>query len=130
MLQGLSESERQIERLRERVIRIEAELMRITPRLAGMPGGADRDKIADGVAKIVDLEQEILNRMFRLENERLRIEDEIAQLPEQQKRVISARYVEGKSWKKVAKETHYNAKYVFMIHRAALSRLGNKDVTK
>lgn len=91
-----------------------------------MPGGADRDKIADGVARIIDLEEEIMNRMFHLENERLRIEDEIAQLPAQQRKVITARYVDGKSWKKVAKEASYDAKYVFKIHRAALRRLEKK----
>ena len=104
--------------------------MRVTPRLEGMPGGADRDKMAEGVAQIVDLEKELLRRIANLEHERLRIEDEISTLPEQQRRVITARYVEEKPWKKVARETHYGIRHAFKIHDAALIRLGGKDGIK
>jgi len=126
MLQDLGENERQVGRLRERIERLEAELTRVTPRLEGMPGGADRDRMAEGVAQIVDLEKELLRRIANLERERLRIEDEISALPEQQRRVITARYVEKKPWKKVVKEMHYDRRWTFRIHDAAIRRLEGK----
>ena len=91
-----------------------------------MPGGADRDRMAEGVAQIVDLEKELLRRIANLERERLRIEDEIEALPAQQRRVIAARYVERKGWGRIARELNYDARYLFKIQNAALKRLGEK----
>jgi len=85
--------------------------------------------MAAAVAEICDLEEELLRRIGNLERERLRIETEIDALPVQQAEVITARYMDGMSWNRVSRATHYERSYVFRIHAAALKRLG-KDATK
>ena len=123
MLQDLTVNEKQIARLRERIQGLEDELTRITPRLDALPGGATKDKIADGVSQILDLQLELIRAVIRMESERARIEFEIESLPAQQAKVITARYIDGMSWNKVAKETHYDRRWALKIHAAALRRL-------
>ena len=115
--------------MRARIRSLEDELTRITPRLDAIPGGAAHDRMASAVADIVDLQNELLRRIASLERERIRIEDEISALPAQQARILSARYVDGMGWNRVARETHYERSSVFRIHAAALRRL-TKDATK
>ena len=110
--------------MRARIRSLEDELTRITPRLDAIPGGAAHDRMASAVADIVDLQNELLRRIASLERERIRIEDEISALPAQQAKVITARYVDGMSWNRVAKETHYQREHALKIHAAALKRLG------
>lgn len=129
MLQDLPVNERRIERIRERIRSLEDELTRITPKLDALPGGAGADKLAAGVAQIIDLQVELTQAIIHLERERIRIETEISALPAQQAKVITARYVDGMSWNKVAKETHYQREHALKIHAAALRRL-SKDDTK
>jgi len=83
--------------------------------------------MAAAVAEICDLEEELLRRIGNLERERLRIETEIDALPVQQAQVITARYVDGRGWERIARDTHYDARYVFKIHAAALRRLGGNE---
>lgn len=125
MLQDLTVNEKRIERMRERIRSLEDELTRITPKLDALPGGAGADKLASGIADIIDLQTELVHAIVYLERERLRIEVEISALPAQQARVITARYINGMSWNKVAKETHYQREHALKIHAAALRRLNN-----
>ena len=113
--------------MRERIRSIEDELTRITPRLDALPGGAQKDKIAAGVAEILDLQYELIQAVLRLEHERVRIDLEIDALPAQQKKVIAARYMDGMSWNKVAKSTNYTREHTFKIHAAALRRLSERE---
>ena len=83
--------------------------------------------MASAVSQILDLEAELIQAVLHLERERARIEFEIEMLPAQQKRVIAARYIDGMSWNKVAKTTHYDKRWALKIHAAALRRLEGKE---
>lgn len=130
-LREIRGTEARIGKIRLRIRTLEDELTRITARLDAVPGGGGHsDRIAAGVAQIVDLEEKLLHRIGRLEAERQEIEALIEELPGQQRDVLYARYVEGMSWNKVARTLHYDGRYVFKIHRAALRRLGAKEDSK
>ena len=75
------------------------------------------------MAQIIDLQVELTQAIIHLERERIRIENEISALPAQQAKVITARYVDGMSWNKVAKATNYQREHALKIHAAALRRL-------
>ena len=123
-LRDLRGTEERIGRIRLRIRALEDEVTRVTVRLDAVPGGGGQsDRIAGAVAQIVDLQEKLLRRIGRLEAARQELEDLIDELPPQQRDVLYARYVEGKGWNRVARELHYDARYVFKIHRAALQRL-------
>ena len=66
-----------------------------------------RDKLAEDVAKIVDLEHELALEVLALEQDITAVDQALAQLPENQEKVLRLRYCEGLPWKLVAVEAGY-----------------------
>ena len=109
--------ERQKERLRDAVTNI-------TQRLTGMPGGGDgHDRMMAYVAQLDELEEKYAGLITRQTEARLKVEQALAELPEQQERVLRLRYIDGLSWRKIGRRMHYSESHLRKISAAAMRRL-------
>lgn len=66
-----------------------------------------RDKLAEDVAKIVDLEHELALEVLALEQDITAVDQALSELPENQEKVLRLRYCDGLPWKLVAVEARY-----------------------
>lgn len=108
----------------DRVDALRDNLERITAQYGDEPrGNGSGDKMSGMVAQIVDLLNSLCGRLILIEKKRYEAEQAIQKLPAQQATVMYLRYIEGMSWDKIAKETHYNRQHLMKIHRAAVERL-------
>lgn len=84
-------------------------------------GSGNQDKLGDSVAKIVDLQDEINQKIDKYVN----LKREISALLEQiqdpdQVKVLHKRYFEYKPWEQIACEMNYSYRNVCYIHGKAL----------
>ena len=103
---------KRIRELDEAIETLKSEMEKITPSMSEAPckptGG---DKRAGQIARMVELNAE------KREKERLlaialdRVETWLIVLPEQQAKVIRARYIEGMSWPLIARVTGYSKRH-------------------
>jgi len=108
----------------DRVDALRDNLERITAQYGTDPrGGGSGDKMSDMIAQIVDILNSLSARLIEIEKKRYAAELAIRQLPAQQATVMYLRYIEGMSWEKIAKETHYSRSHLTKIHRAAAERM-------
>jgi DNA-directed RNA polymerase specialized sigma24 family protein len=115
-----------LEDLKERIERLRAamEMGSRQLQLAPVRSGV-RDKLADDMAKLDELERQYVGEVAALELEIRAAEGMLTALPEQQRTVVRLRYIEGLSWRLIARRTHYSERYCLKIHRAALKRTLN-----
>jgi len=94
--------------LRERIdsLRARAEY---TARQLGEGGQDDatRDRLAEYVAELDDLERQLTEEMITLEQGIMAVDKALTELPENQELVLRLRYCEGLTWRQVAEATHY-----------------------
>ncbi len=119
-----NEKRRSLEQQKEQ---LRASVTSCTQRLTGMPSGSgEYDRLAAYVARLSELEERYADLLIRLADERLRLESALASLPAQQERVLRLRYVEGLSWRKISRRTHYSEPHLRRICEAGLRRLENE----
>jgi len=96
-----------------------------TARQLGEYGSDDatRDRLAEYVAELDDLEHHLTSEMITLEHEMQAIDDALSVLPENQEKVLRLRYCEGFSWKQVAKRTNYCEQHCRKISKLDINRL-------
>lgn len=112
------------QRVFDRVDALRDQLERITAQYGAEPhGGGSGDKMSDMVSQIVDILNSLCKQLIEIEKKRYAAEQEIAQLPAQQATVMYLRYIDGMSWEKIAKKTHYSRSHLTKIHRAAAERM-------
>ena len=70
-----------------------------------------RDRLAEYVAELDELERELTGEMIALEKQLVFVDAELAKLPENQEKVMRLRYVEGLRWYEVARKTHFSESY-------------------
>jgi len=119
--------------LRERIKALQSDIERITQVPRNMPGGAGagHDALSGKVAKLVDLKAQLADRVAALELAALETESLLEGLPEQQRAIVWLRYVEGLSWRQVARRTRYSMQHCFRIHEAALKKINpDEDESK
>lgn len=114
---------KRIRELDEAIETLKSEMEKITPSMSEAPckptGG---DKRAGQIARMVELKAE------KREKERLlaialdRVETWLIVLPEQQAKVIRARYIGGMSWERVARVTGYQKSHCRKIHDRAIKK--------
>lgn len=122
-------TQRRITDLKLRRKELEAAAEQVTIKLSGMPSShSDIDKMAAFAAEVDEIDRKILEETVKLERLRLAAEEVIDSLPVQQKTVMHLRYVQGRNWYKVAKESNYSIQHCHRIEQAALENL--KDATK
>lgn len=96
---------------------------RITPTLKDdvVSGGGSQDKLADAVVKIVDLEAEIDREIDSCVDARNAITKTIdAVKDERMHKILSQRYVQGKTFEKIAADMNYTYRWVCIMHGRAL----------
>lgn len=118
---------RNIDRLEEKLLELEAEATRQTAQLTRERKAKhyDPDRLADIVAEIVVVQEEINRQLQRSYELVARIEKSIEKLPEREKYLIRARYIDCKSWEQVAVEMNYSWKQIHRIHAIALKLLAS-----
>ena len=103
---------------------IMARLTRVTTSYSGMPGGGGGDTMTDVIARLIELEGEINDRIDALIALRREIEGCIRTVDSSaQRRVLRLRYIEGMTWERVALEMHYERTQVWRLHGRALAAL-------
>lgn len=97
-----------------------------TATLTGMPGNSDRSvsTVADTVAKIVDLQIEILHDiddLVALNREIIRSIKTLGNTELQS--LMELRYLGFKTWEEIAVELKYNIRHIYRLHDEALENL-------
>lgn len=105
--------------------RIMSRLTRMTTSISGMPhGGGESDKMTDGVAKVIELDAEIDSKVDALCDLRREVCDNIATVGDANlRRVLTLRYISGKTWEQIAVTTNYCYKQVCRLHGKALTSI-------
>lgn len=98
-------------------------VLRITPTLKDdvVSGGGTQDKLAEAVAKIVDLEAEINRDIDRYVNAKQEISATLDKLTNpDQLQVLHMRYVQYKTWEQIACDMNMTYRNVCYIHGKGL----------
>lgn len=79
------------------------------------------DKMAAGIAKIVDLETELNQEVVKLVELKRKIIKEIDSVPNEDHRLIlTLRYLNYKTWEQIAVEMNYSYRNIHYLHKDAL----------
>lgn len=126
---------KQISKLDARIETKQAEVKRlwdiatnVTPVMqdAVVSHSAGDGKVADAVAKVVDLRQEINVDIDTLVDTRREINQLIEKLPsEKQYKILYKRYFERKTWEQISDEMGFSRQWVHKLHNRALRNVGN-----
>lgn len=109
-------------KLEER-LRLKEMLTKITPTLKDdvVSGGGSQDKLADAVAKIVDLEAEIDRDIDRYVEAKREVSGTLDKLTDpDQLKVLHMRYVQHKTWEQIACDMNMTYRNVCYIHEKGL----------
>lgn len=80
------------------------------------------NKINDLYSKIDEQQQLVDDLRLDFGDFKKKVSDEIDQLNDDRyKNILHQKYIELKTWKKIAMDMNYNVRYLFHIHGAALS---------
>ena len=92
--------------------------------ITGLPsshgGGRTMEDLAAAHIRLGELYNE---KILHIEMEQYAIEKAIEDLTPEERRVIRARYLEGRSWDQVCRSVHYEWAQTHRIHAAALRKL-------
>ena len=114
---------KRIRELDEDIETLKSEMEKITPSMSEAPckptGG---DKRAGQIARMIELKTERIERYTLLEGAIDRVETWLYTLPEQQAKVMRARYVECMSWDRASWATGYQKKHCYKIEENALRK--------
>lgn len=79
------------------------------------------------MAKIVEVQEEINRQLQKSYELMAKIEKAIEKLPEREKYLIRARYIDCKSWEQIAVDMSYSWRQIHYIHANALKLLSSAD---
>ncbi|HGU6173195.1 TPA: sigma factor-like helix-turn-helix DNA-binding protein [Escherichia coli] len=121
-------TKKNIEKLEEKLLEIDAQLTRVTTRYTlVLTKNGSKDILGELIAKKIEIEEEI-NKKLKKGYELLRkIENAIKILPQREQHLIRARYIECKKWAEICEEMHYSWPQVHRIHNKALDKLKKHD---
>lgn len=75
-----------------------------------------RDKLAENIAEIIDLERKLALDVLSIEQDVQKIDRDLEKLPENQERVVRLRYCDGLQWDAVAKKAGWCVSRCKNIH--------------
>lgn len=114
---------REIEVIEQEIEGLRTSLL-ATPKLDGTPKGNGRpDRMADTVAKIVDLVEVLNKSMWKMINLRADIEDCISCLPVDKRLLMRLRYIEGLRWEAICVQMSYSWRQIHYIHNQILKQI-------
>lgn len=98
-----------------------AEKITSAPSLDGVRSSPSHDKVAAVVAKIVDLEDHINQRVDKLIDLKAEIVELVDAVPTTEYRLLlTMRYLNCKTWEQIAVDMNYTYKWVHVLHGRAL----------
>lgn len=103
--------------------RLKAMVTKITPTIKqdAVSGGGNQDKMAETVAKLIDLEAEIDRAVDRYVDARNAVVGTVDKVTDARlHKVLSKRYVEFKTWEQIACEMGKSYQWVCKLHGIAL----------
>lgn len=114
-----------IKRMEEKLIELEAKAAQITSKISKEPKEHDNtvDKLSETVAEIVDLQNEINDQLKKYYERAKYIERSIEALPPREALLIRLRYLDQLSWEEICVEMHYSWRQIHYIHAEALKML-------
>ena len=86
-------------------------------------GGCSEDKMSGQVAQIVDLKNQINQKLEKAYAIRQKIEEAIEVLDEREKLLVRLKYIQCKTWEEVAVEMGYTWQHTHKIHAKCLDDL-------
>lgn len=119
-----------VRRQRLRVVSLQERIDRLrsraeyTARQLGECGTDDatRDRLAEYVGELDDLERHLTSELITLEHEMQAVDHALSQLPQNQERVLRLRYCEGLKWRRVSERSH-----ISQSHCRRLETMFRKD---
>ena len=117
--------QRNIQNLEGKVLELKAAAEKITTSISDEPKGRslERDKIAGIIAKLVDFEQTLKVQLQESYITLEEVEDAIAKLPEREKYLIRARYIDCRTWDEICLDMNYSLQWVHKMHTKALKMM-------
>ncbi|MTI56140.1 hypothetical protein [Geosporobacter ferrireducens] len=116
--------QKNIQRLEDKLLELETQAAKMTSVISDEPrSGETKDKLSGIVAKIVEVQTRINEQLYRSYELAEKIEKAIETLPERERYLIRARYIDCKAWEKIAVDMHYSWKQTHRIHSEALKML-------
>lgn len=123
-IRRLGELRSRIESLHERIQRITSVLEVCAVQYRNMPGSpAYSDRLSSGVAKLVDLKQQLVDEQIGFEVEIQLAEIEISKLSELEQRLVRLKYIHGLSYAQIAERENYSESYCKEVINRARKRL-------
>lgn len=102
----------------------ELRLNKLTPSMVsddGMPHASGISDLSDYAARVDELERELLQKRYRRIRAFKKVQAAIERLEnEQEKDLLTYRYLKGYSWEKIAVEMGYTYRHVTRLHGEAL----------
>lgn len=113
-----------IARLEEKLANLESEVTK-TNELIKIRSGARpaEDKLGDLVSRMVDLQNEINEKLQKYYEHVKQIEQKIEALPPREALLIRLRYIEQMRWEEICVEMNYSWRQIHYIHAEALKKL-------
>lgn len=122
--------ERNIEAKREDIARMRARLTDGTAQISDMPRGGGQHGLDDAIARIIEYEEYVNREIARLCDLKTEIRDVIASVSNPVHReLLELRYINGYSWRRVAKAMHYSSDRIWHLHSDALKALSRQKKT-
>lgn len=117
-----------IKRLEEKLFELEEQARKSTTVFQHTPRQSNNtDRLGELVAAIVDYQDKINEMLAKAMQAAKRIEEAIAKLPERERFLVRARYIELKSWEQIAVDMNYSWRQVHYIHSNALKLLASEN---
>ena len=129
-LRQLSRKDTRIKALIERQRRYRELAERRTAVYRDTLGGGQRrvSSVEEYAVKIVDLEREIVQRIDEYAGLTREIEMAIDRIDDDRYRdILKFRYINGWGWERIAREMHYDVKWLYKMHGRALQRIFPPD---
>lgn len=116
-----------ISNLQERIARLRSAMERMTSLLSSQPGKAskEKDRLAAQMAKLDELERELVERIIQLEDKLRWVEPLLDRLPPRQRVIVHMRLVEAMPWRLVSKRTHYSERHSRRLFRRAIEKMSH-----
>ena len=128
-LYSIRDKRQKIESLKERILRLRSAAELGTRKLQFTPGGSpSADKMADTIARIDELERQLVGETCELEQNIETVEYLIDQLPPYQRIIMRLRYIDGLTWRQVARRVAYDERHCKRINKQVLEKM-SRNVT-
>lgn len=127
-LKGIRACHSKVRSLQQRVDRLRCAMYSpASPVLSHAPhGGGISDPTAKAAVTIAQMELRLLEMIIDLEQRIEAVEVQIAKMPWEDQQIIRERYVNGLSWRQVARACNRSIDNCFTRHRKIMAKLDSK----